>query len=220
MATSRYGERVRTWLLLSASARLIGSLGAGVVVGVLVAGLGETLMGVLAGIATAATLFVSAGWLALWPLDAAQTEANARREDFQPVVEELSVVAAALSGLVGIVTILVLGRSAAGHAAAATALGGVFMAWSALHHVYATRYAYLYYEAPGGGIDFNSAERPAYRDFFYFSYNLGMTYQVSDTAVSSRRIRAIVLRHCLLSYVFGAVILATTINLVAGIVIG
>ncbi|MEU7767289.1 hypothetical protein AB0B25_19430 [Nocardia sp. NPDC049190] len=77
---------MRNWLLLSASARLIGSLIAGVVVGVLVAGLGETLMGVLAGIATAATLFVSVGWLALWLLDAAQTEANARREDFQPVV--------------------------------------------------------------------------------------------------------------------------------------
>ena len=47
-----------------------------------------------------------------------------------------------------------------------------------------------------------------------------MTYQVSDTAVSSSAIRGVVLRHCLLSYVFGTVILATTINLVAGIVTG
>lgn len=47
-----------------------------------------------------------------------------------------------------------------------------------------------------------------------------MTYQVSDTSVSDSRIRAVALRHCLLSYVFGAVILATTINLVAGIVTG
>ena len=60
---------------------------------------------------------------------------------------------------------------------------------------------------------------PAYRDFLYFSYNLGMTYQVSDTGVSSRTIRAVVLRHCLLSYAFGTVILATTINVVAGIVV-
>lgn len=57
-------------------------------------------------------------------------------------------------------------------------------------------------------------------DFLYFSYNLGMTYQVSDTGVSSSTIRAVALRHCLLSYVFGASILATTINLVAGIVTG
>lgn len=71
---------------------------------------------------------------------------------------------------------------------------------------------------PAGGIDFNGHERPAYRDFFYFSYNLGMTYQVSDTSVSSSAIRSVVLRHCLLSYIFGTVILAATINLVAGIV--
>ena len=71
-----------------------------------------------------------------------------------------------------------------------------------------------------GGIDFNSDDEPAYRDFLYFSYNLGMTYQVSDTAVSSSAIRGVVLRHCLLSYVFGTVILATTINLVTGIVTG
>ena len=67
-------------------------------------------------------------------------------------------------------------------------------------------------------IDFNSDDPPSYRDFLYFSYNLGMTYQVSDTSVSSPLVRAIVLRHCLLSYVFGTVVLATTINLVTGIV--
>ena len=47
-----------------------------------------------------------------------------------------------------------------------------------------------------------------------------MTYQVSDTSVSNTEIRAIALRHCLLSYVFGTVLLATTINLVMGIVTG
>ncbi len=70
------------------------------------------------------------------------------------------------------------------------------------------------------GIDFNSDDPPAYSDFLYFSYNLGMTYQVSDTDVSSSLIRRVVLRHSLLSYVFGASILATTINLVTGIVTG
>ena len=44
-----------------------------------------------------------------------------------------------------------------------------------------------------------------------------MTYQVSDTDVSSPRIRSVVLRHSLLSYVFGAVVLASTINLVASV---
>ena len=86
--------------------------------------------------------------------------------------------------------------------------------------MYAARYAYLYYTPSAGGIDFNSDDPPAFRDFFYFSYNLGMTYQVSDTNVSNPTIRAVALRHCLLSYVFGTVILATAINLVAGLVTG
>lgn len=53
-----------------------------------------------------------------------------------------------------------------------------------------------------------------------FSYNLGMTFQVSETTVSTTEIRAVVLRHCVLAYLFGTVILAATINLVAGIVTG
>ncbi|MFD0548398.1 DUF1345 domain-containing protein [Streptomyces rectiviolaceus] len=186
--------------------------------GVAVGALTNAPLGILAGIAAAETLFVVAGWIVLWPMDAATTHRNVRREEFRPVTEELVVVGAALCGLIGIVVLLLLGDSGMGHAAAATALGGVFMAWAALHLMYATRYAYLYYLAPTGGIDFNSDDPPAYSDFLYFSFNLGMTYQVSDTGVSSSTIRAVVLRHCLLSYVFGASILATTINLVAGIV--
>lgn len=59
--------------------------------------------------------------------------------------------------LVGIVLLLVVGRSDLSHAAAATALCGVFMAWAALHLMYATRYAYLYYRLPNGGIDRSEA---------------------------------------------------------------
>lgn len=189
-------------------------------IGVLVGWLADGFLGSLAAIATAATLFVVAGWLALWPMDAEETRRNARREDFRPGPEEVLVVAAASSGLIGVVMLLVLGRSADSRPAAAIALAGVVMSWAALHLMYAARYAYLYYVDATGGIDFNSEEPPAYRDFFYFSYNLGMTYQVSDTSVSDPEIRAVALRHCLLSYGFGAFILASTINLVIGIVGG
>lgn len=207
-------------LPLSAVPRLAGAAIAGAVIGVVVGFLTEKPLGILAGIAALETIFVVAGWIVLWPMSAATTHQNSRREDFRPLAEELAVVIAAVCGLVGIVMLLLFGKSGTGHAAAATALGGVFMAWAALHLMYATRYAYLYYLRDEGGIDFNSNNPPSYRDFFYFSYNLGMTYQVSDTNVSNSTIRAVALRYCLLSYVFGAVILATTINLVVGIVSG
>nr|WP_263596204.1 DUF1345 domain-containing protein [Kocuria rhizophila] len=57
-------------------------------------------------------------------------------------------------------------------------------------------------------------------DFLYFSFNLGMTFQVSDTNVSTTRLRAVILRHCLLSYIFSTVILAATVNVVLGVLPG
>ncbi|MFF1875947.1 DUF1345 domain-containing protein, partial [Kitasatospora herbaricolor] len=68
-----------------------------------------------------------------------------------------------------------------------------------------------------GGIDFNQKEAPQYSDFAYLSFTLGMTYQVSDTNIGNTTIRNTVLRHTLLSYLFGTVILATTVNLIAGL---
>ena len=211
---------MRTMQPLAAVTRLAAAAILGAVLGLIVAVLTDPLLGVLAAINGAAALFVVTGWIVLWPIDADRTRDTVQREDFRPVAMELVIVAAALAGLVGIVVLLLLSGSGSGLAAAAIAAGGVFMVWAALHLMYATRYAHLYYGAAAGGIDFNSDDPPAYRDFLYFSYNLGMTYQVSDTSVSNATIRAIALRHCLLFYVFGTVILATMINLVLGIVTG
>jgi uncharacterized membrane protein len=205
-------------LPLSAVTRLAVGIAVGAAVGLVVSLLAGPLLGVLIGIAATGTSVVVAGWLVLWPMDVAATRANVQREDFRPVAEEIVIVTAALGGLVVIVVLLLLSGSESGRAAAAVTPVGVFTVWAVLHLMYATRYAHRYYEAPEGGINFNAKDPPTYRDFLYFSYNLGMTYQVSDTSVTQTAIRTIVLRHCLLSYVFGTVILATTINLVVGIV--
>ena len=210
----------RTGAPTPAVARLVVAVAVGAVTGLVVGVLAEPPLGLLTGIGVTATLFAVAGWVVLWPQDAAATRNAVQREDFRPVVMELVIVAAALGGLLGLVVLLLQSRSGTAQVAAAAAPFGVFMIWAGLHLMYATRYAHLYYTPDPGGIDFNSEEPPTYRDFLYFSYNLGMTYQVSDTSVSSQAIRAVVLRHCLLSYVFGTVILATTINLVTGIVSG
>ena len=66
-------------------------------------------------------------------------------------------------------------------------------------------------------MDFNQDEDPTYRDFAYLAFTIGMTYQVSDTNLTDGRIRATALRHALLSFVFGTAIIATMINVVAGL---
>jgi len=98
---------------------------------------------------------------------------------------------------------------------AATALVTVAASWVLVHVLFTLRYAALYYLAGGSGIDFNQDEPPAYRDFAYLAFTLGMTYQVSDTNLTSTAIRREVLRHALLSFVLGVIVLASTINLIS-----
>ncbi len=93
----------------------------------------------------------------------------------------------------------------------------IILAWSVVHTVYTLRYAKLYYEDKSGGVDFNTPGAPCYIDFAYLALTVGMTYQVSDTNLQTTIIRRTALRHALLSYAFGTLIIATTINLIAGL---
>lgn len=205
-------------ILISATKRLLISVGAGVAAGVVAGLLTGAGLGALIGVTVATTLFVVLGTVVLWPMTSAETQANASRQDFRPFVDEVIVAGGQLCGIGGIITLLVMGGSDAGPIPAAVALLGVFMSWAGLQILYAVRYAYMYFgDGTPGGIDFNTGDTPNYQDFFYFGFAVGMTFGVTDTGVSDRAIRAVVLRHSLLSYVFNAVILATAINLVVGV---
>jgi uncharacterized membrane protein len=68
-----------------------------------------------------------------------------------------------------------------------------------------------------GGVEFNESDPPAYLDFAYIAFTVGMTFQVSDTSLKTKPIRRIALSHALMSYLFGAVIVAMAINIVASL---
>ena len=97
------------------------------------------------------------------------------------------------------------------------ALAVVALSWVTVHTLYMLRYGDTYYGDPVGGIDFNDEEPPSYRDFAYVAFTIGMTFQVSDTSLTSKPMRRLALRHALLSFLFGSVILALTINVVASL---
>jgi uncharacterized membrane protein len=78
----------------------------------------------------------------------------------------------------------------------------------------------LYYRDDGdgeGGLEFPGREAPAYFDFAYFAFTVGMCFQVSDVTVSSRNLRRAVLGHALLSFAYNTAIIAVAINLVIGL---
>ena len=97
----------------------------------------------------------------------------------------------------------------------AVGLLSVVLSWTVVHTVFMLRYARGYYSEPPGGIEFSESEPPTYLDFAYLSFTMGMNFQVSDTSITSKPIRRIALHHALLSYLFGAVLLAIIINVVA-----
>lgn len=97
------------------------------------------------------------------------------------------------------------------------ALGSVTLSWFLVHAMFTLRYARLFYR-DNNGADFNVGSLPHYSDFAYLAFTAGMTFQASDTDLNTDAIRSTALRHALLSYLLGAIVLATTINLVAGLV--
>jgi uncharacterized membrane protein len=86
-----------------------------------------------------------------------------------------------------------------------------------IHTVFMLRYARTHYQSPHGAVDFNEEEPPRYLDFAYLAFTIGMTFQVSDTNLTTKPIRRIALSQALLSYLFGAVIVAIAINIVASL---
>jgi uncharacterized membrane protein len=169
-----------------------------------------------------AVLVVGTVWLAIGRLTADETAEFALSEDDSRAGTHLLLLGAALVSLVGVVLAFLKANEGAHHEEVLLESFGVFTivcSWLLVHTVFALRYAHVYYTEPEGGIDFKSkgAERPDYIDFAYTAFTVGMTFQVSDTDVTRREMRRQVLRHALISFLFGAVILATTVNVIASL---
>jgi len=103
------------------------------------------------------------------------------------------------------------------------ALGTVSLSWALLQTVYSLHYAHVYYgdsdedTIPDQGLVFPTDEPPDYLDFAYFSFVIGMTCQVSDVQVKSKRMRRTTLLHGIISFGFNTIILALLINTVSGL---
>ncbi len=205
---------------VSVNLRMLVAAGVGVIAGAAVS-VGQTWRyGLLLGWVAAAAVFVGWTWLLIAPMDAPSTARHALREDpKRHLTTDLAVLGAALASLLAVGSLLTGGASGGSSkdVQAALSLTSIALAWTAVHTIFTTRYARLYYSGSDGGIDFNSDEKPCYSDFAYVAFTVGMAYAVSDTALQTRAIRATALGHALLSFVFGTGIIAATINLVAGL---
>ncbi len=103
----------------------------------------------------------------------------------------------------------------------------ILVSWLFMNTQFALHYAHGYYgdppvpgnaDTPVGGLAFPGGGKLDYWDFVYFSFVIGMTFQVSDVGIKSHRLRRVALAHGVLAFFFNVVVLSLTINIVAGLI--
>jgi uncharacterized membrane protein len=202
--------------------RISLALALGAAAGLLLSLRYPTLLATVGGWDVGGLALLTIAWFIIAPSDAAATRKRAAADDpGRTAVYALTLLTSATSLLAA--TVLVGGASEmtpqASRELIALCLLTVAVSWTLTHTAFALRYAHLYYreDAKGaGGVDFPGGAPPRYSDFAYLAFTVGMTFQVSDTDVSSAQIRRTVLMHAAISFAYNTAILTFVLNLVFG----
>ena len=180
-------------------------------------------LAVVVGWDAAALTFLVSIWPIILRADAAHAAQLATGEDETRGTAAVLLIGASVASLLGVGLALHLAGRESGSLRVlliGVAVLTVVLSWTVVNTVYTLRYADLHYRSRDAGIAFgdpDGQELPTYRDFAYVAFTIGMCYQVSDTTVRDRRIRSTVLSHAFLSYLFGVVIVAGSVNFIGGL---
>jgi uncharacterized membrane protein len=183
-------------------------------------------LGVLAGWDVAAALFLVVSWEIILHATGDKTRELATLEDPTRPTAALIILISTVASLLAVAFTLAAADDQRGWERGAyvvAALATIVLSWTVLNTLYTLRYADHHYRIDGGagvefGADSTPAEPPDYRDFAYLAFTVGMCYQVSDQTIRTRDLRRTVLVHSIVSYAFGVVIIASTINVLAGFI--
>lgn len=173
-----------------------------------------------------ALTYIIISWTVFFYRPPEQIRKVAREDDGSMLYVFLIILIAAFSSMFTVL-LLMLSEDTSNTAKALyipVAVGGMLLSWAMVHTTFTVHYAHLYYDDAIGdntkhaeGLNFPKEKKPDYLDFAYFSFVIGMTFQVSDVQIESRIIRRISLVHALLSFILNTFVVALTINLIAGL---
>jgi uncharacterized membrane protein len=167
-------------------------------------------------------------WVRIFFADARASIRSAKLQDSGRTAIFIFVVFSTVASLFAVALLIGTAKGLKGEALSGhilLAAGTVVSSWALVHTVFAMHYAHLFYRdlgndtdsEEGSGLDFPDEKTPDFLDFAYFSFVIGMTFQVSDVQITSRSIRRLALLHGILSFVFNTLILALSINLISGL---
>ncbi|KQM78891.1 hypothetical protein ASE74_13100 [Pedobacter sp. Leaf216] len=168
-------------------------------------------------------ILITLHWYMFFHTSAAETHLKAKMQDETRGEIFAIVVVSTFAGLLAVILVLI--NKEIKPLDLVIAISGMFLSWFLVHTTFSMRYAHLYYggkhkktaDKKGTGLEFPGDDEPDFIDFAYFSFVLGMTFQVSDVEISSRKIRRLSLLHSLIAFIFNTVIVALTINALAGL---
>lgn len=153
---------------------------------------------------------------------AAQMKANAAAQDEGALAILILTVAAGMASLIAIFAELAAIERTDAHYGiyVALAIGTVVLSWTFIHTIFALHYAHKFYGSGENknGLRFPGDSQPDYWDFVYFSFVVGMTFQVSDVAVTHKMVRRTVVAHGALSFFFTTAVVAMAVNIAASII--
>jgi uncharacterized membrane protein len=168
-------------------------------------------------------------WIVFYTTPYKQIRKQAQVEDGARYIIFIVVLISTIASLLAVGSLLVQEDDADRVLHIAVAVPSMLCSWLLVHTIFTVRYAHLYYgdhkekeNTPARGLNFPDEEstvkdNPDFIDFAYFSFVLGMTFQVSDVQVTSRRLRRLVLMHSIISFGYNTVLVALTINTLAGL---
>lgn len=172
-----------------------------------------------------ALCYIITSWIVFFTSTTEHITKKARTDDGGKLFVFFIVVFASFASMIT-VAILVVSKDSLGMEEAILLpiiIGGILLSWILVHTTFCFHYAHLYYDNEKGtdnnaeGLEFPNEKQPDYIDFAYFSFVIGMTFQVSDVEISARTIRRLCLFHSLLSFILNTFVVALTINLIAGL---
>ena len=160
-------------------------------------------------------------WISFFTISSHQIRELSRQQDESRFIIFVLVVISTLASLSAVFLLLAVKSN---NFQLLAAIIGMLLSWILIQTIFAFRYAHLYYgndeenkQVHAGGLEFPGDKKPDYLDFAYFSFVLGMTFQVSDVQITSKRLRRLSLLHGLISFLFNTFIVALTINAIAGL---
>ena len=170
--------------------------------------------------------YIITSWMVMFSRSIAEIKKMAQKDDGSGLFVIVFTIIASFAAMVTVLMLVIASKTEDKNEILRIIIcfGSVMLSWFLVHTIFTFHYAHLFYDTEKNnnatlkkGLNFPCEDDPDYLDFAYFSFIVGMTFQVSDVQVTDKKMRRLVLLHGLISFILNTFVVALTINFIAGL---